>query len=82
MKHYFLVKTTDNEYSSSYKYIAETFEEAEKQILSGKFNGWYCSTTGNGQVVEVDENFKVIHTHDYWNGELFEVDYKRVKNKK
>lgn len=78
MKHYFLIKTTDNEYSSSYKYIAETFDEAYRVLMSGKYTDWYA-TEGNGNIVEVDQTFRVLHTHHYWNGELWEVDYKRVK---
>lgn len=80
-KHYFLIKTTDNERSSSYKYIAETYEEAEELILSGKYNCWYCSTKGNGEIVEVDKTFKTIHVYDYWQGKLFEIDYKKVVDK-
>lgn len=65
-KHYFLIRTTDNEYNSSYKKICDSYEEAVEQVPN--YSDWYC---GNGTctVVEVDSNFRTINSWRFWNGE-------------
>ena len=63
-KHYFLIKTTDSEYSSSYKRICETYEEAVKQVPN--YANFYCNQ-GTCTIVEVDANFKEINNW-YFNG--------------
>lgn len=69
MKYYWLIKTIDNEYSSSYKYIADTLEEAEEQRMN--FCGWYCQR-GDVDIIKVDQNFREVETIHYWQGKVWE----------
>lgn len=75
MKKYYLIETTDNERSSSYKEICETLEEAESKVMS--YADWYCSN-GCCRIVKVDSKFNTIERYDFWKGELRETySYKR-----
>lgn len=67
MKHYYLIRTSDSEWSSSYKKICETFEEAKREVHN--FADWYC---GNGccTVYEVDSKFNVWKIYRFWKGQL------------
>lgn len=67
MKYYYLIKTTDNEYTSSYKKICESLEEAKKEVPN--YANWYCSK-GCCTVDHVDSNFNVIASYIFWKGEL------------
>lgn len=66
-KHYFLIRTTDNEYSSSYKRICDSYDEAVEQVSN--YYDWYCHP-GCCTVVEVDSNFRTINSWRFWKGEL------------
>ncbi|MBR4378274.1 MAG: hypothetical protein IKP50_05300, partial [Bacilli bacterium] len=57
MKYFWLIKTIDSEYGSSYKFIAESLEEAEANRM--RFCGWYCQR-GDVTIVKVDQNFRVL----------------------
>lgn len=70
MKHYFLIRTSDNEWSSSYKKICDTYEEVIKEVPN--FADWYCEN-GCCTVHEVDNNFNVCKTYRFWKGKLTEV---------
>ena len=70
MKHYFLIETSNNEWSSSYKKICDTYEEAIKEVPN--FADWYCGK-GCCTVHEVDNNFNVCKTYKFWKGKLAEV---------
>lgn len=70
MKYYYLIKTTDNEWSSSYKEICETLEEAESKVMN--YADWYCSN-GCCRIVKVDSKFNTIERYDFWKGELTET---------
>ena len=67
MKEYWLIKTSDNEMSSSYKFIAETLEEAEANRMN--YCGWYCER-GDVTIVKVDQNFHVVEEIDYFHGKI------------
>lgn len=66
-KHYFLIETSDTEYSSSYKRICETYEEAVEQVPN--YANFYCNN-GTCTVVEVDSNFREVKKWRFWNGKL------------
>ena len=70
MKHYFLIRTSDNEWSSSYKKICDTYEEAVKEVPN--FADWFCEN-GCCTIREVDNNFTVCKTYKFWKGKLTEV---------
>ena len=71
MKHYFIVKTSDNEWNSSIKYIAETFEEAERFLKNDK-SGWY-SPKGTGHIEEVDKYAHTLKDWQYFDGHCSEA---------
>lgn len=66
MKRYFLIRTADDEWSSSYKKICETLEEAKKEVPN--FADWYCSA-GTCSIHEVDENFVTYKVYEFRNGQ-------------
>ena len=65
MKHYFLIRTSDNEWNSSYKKICDTFEDAKKEVLN--FADWYCSA-GTCEIREVDDNFITYKVYKFRDG--------------
>lgn len=65
MKRYYLIQTTDNEYSSSYKKICATLKEAKKEVPN--YADWW-STKGTCTICEVDENFTVYAEYRFVNG--------------
>lgn len=65
MKRYFLIRTSDSEYSSSYKKICETLEEAKKEVPN--FADWW-SPAGTCSIHEVDENFITYKVYEFANG--------------
>lgn len=67
MKHYFLIKTTVNEWNTCYEYIADTLEEAEAHIM--EFDDWYCMP-GTCTIVEVDSRMRKIKEYKYEEGVL------------
>lgn len=67
MKYFWLIKTNDNEYGSSYKFIAETLEEAEANRMN--YCGWYCER-GDVTIVKVDQNFHIVEEIDYFHGKI------------
>lgn len=65
MKRYYLIRTTNNEWDSSYKKICDTLEEAKREVPN--FADWYCSK-GTCSIHEVDENFNTYKTYEFVNG--------------
>lgn len=65
MKRYFLIRTSDDAWSSSYKKICNTLEEAKKEVPN--FADWYCSA-GTCAIHEVDENFNTYRVYEFKNG--------------
>ena len=65
MKRYFLIRTSDSEYNSSYKKICETLEEAKKEVPN--FADWW-SPAGTCDIHEVDENFITYKIYHFRNG--------------
>lgn len=70
MEYYYLICTTNNEYSSSYKRICKTYEEAVS--LVSDFADWFCDN-GCCDIVKVDSNFNRIKTYVFWKGSLVKV---------
>ena len=66
-KHYFLIKTTDSERSSSYKKICESYDEAVEQVQN--YADWYCDR-GCCKIVEVDSEFNTLRYWNFWKGKL------------
>ena len=66
MKRYYLIRTSDNEWNSSYKKICDTYEEAVKEVPN--FADWYCPS-GTCSIHEVDENFNTYKQYDFYNGQ-------------
>jgi hypothetical protein len=64
MKRYFLIRTSDSEYSSSYKKICTTLEEAKKEVPN--FADWW-SPAGTCDIHEVDENFTTYKVYKFVN---------------
>lgn len=60
-KHYFIIRTSDNEYSSSDKRICSSFEEAKSHIM--EYHGWWTNKGGNCHIDEIDEEF---HSLQVW----------------
>lgn len=77
MKHYYLIRTSNNEWSSSYKKICETFEEAQREVPN--FADWYCPA-GTCDVHEVDENFVTYKVYRFREGSLIEVKVWKEEN--
>jgi hypothetical protein len=71
MKFYYLIETTDNEWSSSYKETCETFEEAESKVMN--YADWYCSN-GCCTIDKVDSKFNVYESYHFWKGKLEKTD--------
>ena len=67
MKHYFLIRVTTSEYSSTYKKICETYDDAVSQV--NNFADWFCDY-GTCDIVEVDNDFNPIKIYEFWKGEL------------
>ena len=65
MKKYYLIRTTDNEYNSSYKKICETYEEAVKEVPN--FADWW-SPSGTCDIHEVDADFHTYKVYHFRNG--------------
>ncbi len=65
MKRYFLIRTSDSEYRSSYKKICETLEEAKKEVPN--YADWW-SPQGTCSIHEVDENFVTYKVYSFWDG--------------
>lgn len=65
MKYYYLIRTSDNEWGSSYKKICESLEEAKREALN--YADWYCEK-GCCTVHRVNSNFKVIASYRVWKG--------------
>ena len=68
MKYYYLIETTNNECSSSYKEICETLEEAESKVMNHA--DWYCPK-GCCIIVKVDNEFNRIESYKFWEGKKF-----------
>ena len=66
MKRYYLIRVSDDAWSSSYKKICDTYEEAVKEVPN--FADWYCSP-GTCAIHEVDENFNTYKQYDFINGQ-------------
>lgn len=76
MKHYFLVRTSDSTYSGSYKFIAETFEEAENFLKNNELD-WYAPK-GTGSIFEVNQYMKELKRWYYFDGNCSEIfDYEK-----
>ena len=69
MKYYWLIKTIDDEYRSSDKYITDTLEDAEAHRM--EYCGWYCQP-GDVTIRKVDQNFREIERIDYFHGKVIE----------
>ena len=69
-KYYYLIETSDNEWSSSYKEICETLEEAESKVMH--YADWYCSN-GCCRIVKVDSKFNRCEYYRFWKGKLDET---------
>lgn len=67
MKHYFLIRVSTSEYNSSYRKICETYDEAVSQV--NNFADWFCDY-GCCDIEEVDSDFNVIQTYEFWKGVL------------
>ena len=65
MKRYFLIRTSDNGWDSSYKKICDTLEEAKKEIPN--YADWW-SPAGTCDIHEVDENFTTYKIYHFRNG--------------
>ena len=70
MKYYYLIETTDGEWSSSYNEICETLEEAESKVQI--YADWYCSN-GCCRIVKVDSKFNRCEYYKFWKGKLDET---------
>lgn len=75
MKYYYLIETTDGEWSSSYKEICETYEEAESKVMN--YADWWTSN-GTCRIVKTDNKFHTIETYTFIKGKLIETySYRR-----
>lgn len=77
MKKYYLIKTTDSERSSSYKYITDSLEEAEQQV--NNFADWWCNN-GTCTLVTVNQSMRSIEIRYYRDGELVEHQVQTTPN--
>jgi len=66
---FWVIKTTDNEMSSSYKYITDTLEDAEAHRMD--YCGWYCER-GDVDILKIDQNFRELEYINYWHGKVWE----------
>ena len=66
MKRYYLIRTSDNEWNSSYKKICDTYEEAVKEVPN--FADWYCPQ-GTCSIHEVDSDFNTYKVYYFYNGQ-------------
>jgi hypothetical protein len=66
MKRYFLIRTANNEWDSSYKKICDTLEEAKREVPN--FADWYCSK-GTCAIHEVDENFTTYKVYSFYDNQ-------------
>lgn len=64
---FYLIRTTYNEYSAGYDYIATSLKEAESHIM--EFADWY-GNKGDCTIHVVDEHFKVLERREYEGGKL------------
>ena len=69
MKYFWVIETIDNEYSSSYKYITDSREDAEAHRMD--YCGWYCER-GDCHIKKIDQKFRVVEDIDYWHGNIWE----------
>ena len=69
VNHFWVIKTVDNERSSSYKYITTSLEDAEAHRMD--YCGWYCQQ-GDVDIIKIDENFRELETIHYWQGKVWE----------
>lgn len=65
MKKYYLIRTSDNEYNSSYKKICETYAEAVKEVPN--FADWW-SPSGTCSIHEVDADFNTYKVYYFNSG--------------
>jgi hypothetical protein len=66
IKRYYLIRTSNNEWDSSYKKICDTLEEAKKEVPN--FSDWYCPP-GTCSIHEVDENFTTYKVYSFYNNQ-------------
>lgn len=66
---FWVIKTVDNEMSSSYKYITDTLEDAEAHRMD--YCGWYCER-GDVDIIKIDQNFRELEYINYWHGKVWE----------
>lgn len=66
MKRYYLIRTSNNEWDSSYKKICDTLEEAKKEVPN--FADWYCSP-GTCSIHEVDTDFNTYKEYYFHDGQ-------------
>ena len=69
MRYYWLIKTIDDEYHSSDKYITNTLEDAEAHRM--EYCGWYCNP-GDVTLRKVDQQFNEVERIDYCRGKVIE----------
>ncbi len=66
MKRYYLIRTADNEWGSSYKKICDTLEEAKKEVPN--YADWY-SPPGTCAIHEVDADFTTYKVYNFYNNQ-------------
>ncbi len=71
MKTYYLIRESNNEYTSSYRRICTSLEEAESHVM--EYEDWYCPR-GTCSIYKVDEQFNVLERRHYREGKLYEVE--------
>ena len=72
---FYCIRTVDNEWSSSYKYISTDMVDALNQ--SKNYHDWYCGD-GYFTLAKIDEQFRVHEEWRYMQGTA--VEYKQHKN--
>lgn len=63
----YAIKTTDTEYTSSYKAYYDTLDEARAHIMD--YNGWY-ENKGSCIICKIDNYFRIRKEWIYHNGKL------------
>ena len=64
---FWVIETNDNEYSSSYKYITDSLEDAEAHRM--EYCGWYMQP-GDVDIIKINQKFIELERIKYRQGKV------------
>ena len=71
MKYFYVIETSKSEWTSSYDFITDNFEEARMHVKD--FVDWFCNK-GTCTIIKFDQNFRQVKRWKYGDDKLVVLD--------